>query len=132
MAQEPGEAPLGDAYFHFYLLAMGAGRLRSASELMAMMTEEQKANFKPLAIPLKAGHAAFHHPLLVHGSFANFSPRSRKAFVLIVFADGTVSDTDEPLLEGVPVIPKGQKMDGKFFPLIFDPRELEGEKGIKL
>jgi demethylspheroidene O-methyltransferase len=39
MAQEPGEAPLGDAYFHFYLLAMGAGRLRSASELMAMMTE---------------------------------------------------------------------------------------------
>ena len=39
MAQRPGEAPLGDAYFHFYLLAMGAGRLRSASELMAMMTE---------------------------------------------------------------------------------------------
>jgi demethylspheroidene O-methyltransferase len=39
MAQEPGDTPLGDAYFHFYLLAMGAGRLRSASELMAMMGE---------------------------------------------------------------------------------------------
>ena len=87
---------------------------------MAMMTEEQKANFKPVAIPLKAGHAAFHHPLLVHGSFANYSDRSRKAFVLNVFADGTVSDTNEPLLSGVPVIPKGEKMGGKFFPLIFE------------
>jgi demethylspheroidene O-methyltransferase len=39
MAQEPGDAPQGDAYFHFYLLAMGAGRLRTPSELMAMMAE---------------------------------------------------------------------------------------------
>ncbi len=86
---------------------------------MAMMTEEQKAEFKPVAIPLKAGHAAFHHPLLVHGSFANFSSRSRKAFVLNVFADGTVSDTDEPLLEGVPVIPKGEKNGREVFSAYF-------------
>jgi ectoine hydroxylase-related dioxygenase (phytanoyl-CoA dioxygenase family) len=92
--------------------------------LMAMMTESQKENFKPVAIPLKAGHAAFHHPLLVHGSFANFSPKSRKAFVLNVFADGTVSDTDDPLLEGIPVVQKGGKMEGKFFPMIFDPSTL--------
>jgi len=91
--------------------------------LMEMMTEEQKDNFKPVAIPLKAGYAAFHHPLLVHGSFANCSDRSRKAFVLNVFADGTVSDSDEPLLEGVPAIKKGSKLEGKFFPLIFDPAE---------
>jgi len=37
MAQNPNEAPLGDAYFHFYLLAMGAGRLRTTGELSAMM-----------------------------------------------------------------------------------------------
>jgi len=90
-----------------------------------MMTEAQKADFKPVAIPLKAGYAAFHHPLFVHGSFANYSERSRKAFVLNVFADGTISNTDEPLLEGVPVIRKGEKMEGKFFPLIFDPNDLE-------
>ena len=89
-----------------------------------MMTAEQIAEFKPVAIPLKAGYAAFHHPLLVHGSFANYSDRSRKAFVLNVFADGTISNSDEPLLEGVPVIPKGQKMEGKFFPLIFDPANI--------
>jgi ectoine hydroxylase-related dioxygenase (phytanoyl-CoA dioxygenase family) len=90
--------------------------------LLEMLSEEQKAQFAPVAIPLKAGYAAFHHPLLVHGSYANYSPRSRKAFVLNVFADGTLSDSDEPLLSGVPVIPKGEKMGGKFFPLIFDPK----------
>lgn len=39
MAQPSGEAPLGDAYFHFYLLAMGSGRLRTPKELMDMMEE---------------------------------------------------------------------------------------------
>jgi demethylspheroidene O-methyltransferase len=37
MAQNANEPPLGDAYFHFYLLAMGAGRLRTTGELSAMM-----------------------------------------------------------------------------------------------
>lgn len=92
--------------------------------LMSMLNEAQKEAFKPVSIPLQAGYAAFHHPLLVHGSYANYSDRSRKAFVLNVFADGTVSDTDESLLQGVPVIPKGEKMGGKFFPLIFDPKEI--------
>jgi len=92
--------------------------------LKAVLSEEQRAQFKPVAIPLKAGYAAFHHPLLVHGSYANYSPRSRKAFVLNVFADGTLSDSNEPLLAGVPVIPKGEKMGGKFFPLLFDPKNL--------
>lgn len=91
--------------------------------LMSMLNEKQKEFFKPVSIPLQAGYAAFHHPLLVHGSYANHSDRSRKAFVLNVFADGTVSDTDEVLLKGVPVISKGEKMGGKFFPLIFDPKE---------
>jgi ectoine hydroxylase-related dioxygenase (phytanoyl-CoA dioxygenase family) len=89
--------------------------------LMSMLNETQKEAFKPVSIPLQAGYAAFHHPLLVHGSYANYSDRSRKAFVLNVFADGTVSDTEDVLLQGVPIIPKGEKMEGKFFPLIFDP-----------
>jgi len=45
---------------------------------------------------------------------------SRRAFVLNVFADGTISNTDEELLKGVPPIPKGNKMEGKFFPLLFE------------
>lgn len=68
---------------------------------------------------MEPGYATFHHPLLVHGSFMNLSERSNKAFVINVFSDGTSSDTDNTLLEGVPIVPKGSKMDGKFFPLLY-------------
>ncbi len=36
MAQTPGAARMGDAYFGFYLLAMGRGRPRSAAEIAGM------------------------------------------------------------------------------------------------
>jgi demethylspheroidene O-methyltransferase len=39
MAQEPRDEQAGDAYFHFYLLAMGAGRLRTPHELSRMLME---------------------------------------------------------------------------------------------
>jgi hypothetical protein len=32
-----------------------------------------------------------------------------------------MSNADEPLLAGVPVIPRGNKMEGQFFPLLFEP-----------
>ncbi|HEY1216482.1 MAG TPA: phytanoyl-CoA dioxygenase family protein [Bryobacteraceae bacterium] len=89
--------------------------------LMQFLTEEQKAGFKPIPIELKKGHAAFHHPLMVHGSFANSSPHARRAFVLNVFADGTESKTDQELLKGVPPIKAGHRMEGPFFPLLFTP-----------
>lgn len=89
--------------------------------LKAFITEQQLAEFNPVPMELRAGYATFHHPLTVHGSYENRSKRSRRAFVLNVFADGTRSDTDEELLKGVPVIPKGEKMDGQFFPLLFSP-----------
>lgn len=89
--------------------------------LMKYLTEEQKKEFKPVAIELKKGYGSFHHPLLVHGSYENNSEMSRRAFVINVFADGTVSNTDDELLSGVPIIPKGHKMQGKFFPLLYNP-----------
>ncbi|WP_150452096.1 phytanoyl-CoA dioxygenase family protein [Arenibacter lacus] len=87
--------------------------------LKQFLSPEQQEAFNPVPIELKKGYATFHHPLLVHGSYANTSGRSRRAFVLNVFADGTTSNTDEELLHGVPPIPKGEKMKGKFFPLLF-------------
>lgn len=89
--------------------------------LMDYLTPEQRAAFKPVPVELKKGYAAFHHPLMVHGSYANKSPRSRRAFVLNVFADGTLSNSDSELLPNTPGIPKGEKMDGQFYPLLFDP-----------
>lgn len=89
--------------------------------LMRVLSDSQKAQFdNPVAIELKKGFATFHHPLMVHGSYENKSKMSRRAFVINVFADGTVSNTDEELLAGVPPIAKGAKMEGKFFPLLFN------------
>jgi hypothetical protein len=41
--------------------------------------------------------------------------------VVNVFRDGTRSASDEVILEGVPPIPHGQPMGGRFFPVLFDP-----------
>lgn len=87
--------------------------------LMEFLTEDQKAAFKPIPIELKKGYATFHHPLLVHGSYENKSERSRRAFVLNVFADGTHSDIDDDFLDGIPFVKKGKKMEGQFFPLLY-------------
>ena len=68
---------------------------------------------------MKNAVASFHFN--GYGSHENKSARARRAFVLNVFTDGTQSNTDEVLLKGVPVIKKGNKMQGRFFPLIFNP-----------
>lgn len=83
-----------------------------------MSAEQIEALNHPQPVVVKAGQCSFHHPLMVHGSFANYTNRSRRAFVLNVFKDGVISNSDEPLLNGVPVIPKGQKMEGQYFPLL--------------
>ena len=85
------------------------------------LTPQQRAAFKPVAIELKAGECSFHHPLMVHGSYANETPVPRRALVINAFRDGVVSASDEPLLEGVPVIASGQKIEGQFFPLLYEP-----------
>ena len=85
------------------------------------LTEDQMREFKPVPIELKKGECSFHHPMMVHGSFANTSDRPRRAAVINVIRDGVVSDSDEPLLAGVPVVPRGTKLDGQFFPLLYDP-----------
>jgi ectoine hydroxylase-related dioxygenase (phytanoyl-CoA dioxygenase family) len=89
--------------------------------IQTVLSPEQRTQFKPVAVELKKGEAAFHHPLMVHGSFANSTESQRRAAVINVFRDGVVSDTDQPLLKGAPVVPKGAKMQGQFFPLLFDP-----------
>jgi len=88
----------------------------------AFLTPTQKEEFKhKVPVEMKRGYGTFHHPLMVHGSYENKSSRSRRAFVLNVFADETTSDTDSELLQGVPVIHRGKKMEGQFFPLLYDP-----------
>ena len=78
------------------------------------LNDEQKKQFDhPQFAEVKAGEAIFHHSLTLHGSGENKSDKPRRAFVINAFADGVISDSDEPLLEGVPVVSKGSKMQEK-------------------
>jgi ectoine hydroxylase-related dioxygenase (phytanoyl-CoA dioxygenase family) len=99
-----------------------AGNMEAIREVLS---DEQWEQFqKPVAVELKAGEATFHHPLMIHGSFENRTDRPRRAAVINVFLDGVRSDSDEPLLSGVPAVPRGNPMDGPFFPLLLDPRRV--------
>jgi ectoine hydroxylase-related dioxygenase (phytanoyl-CoA dioxygenase family) len=97
-----------------------AGDMDAIREVLSPAQWEQFQH--PVAIELKAGEASFHHPLLVHGSFENRTERPRRAAVVNVVRDGVQSCSDQPLLAGVPAVPSGQKLDGQFFPLLYQPQ----------
>lgn len=82
------------------------------------LSAEQKDAFHPMPVVMPAGHASFHHPMTVHGSYENRSDRPRRGVVLNFMRDGVRSNTYDALLSGVPVIPMGQKLEGQFFPLL--------------
>lgn len=107
---------------HRWDLLPSVGLAGDMEAIRDVLTDEQWEQFqKPAAIELKAGECSFHHPLMVHGSFANSTERPRRAIVLNVVRDGVCSDSDEPLLEGAAVVPKGRPLGGQFYPLLFDP-----------
>ena len=87
--------------------------------IQSILTDEQKQAFQPTAIELKKGQGTFHHPRMIHGSYANLTERQRRATVINVFKDGVCSASDQPLLQGVPIIPRGENIAGQFFPKLF-------------
>lgn len=106
---------------HRWNLLPVTGLAGDMDAIQTVLSPEQKAEFKPVAVELKKGECSFHHPMMVHGSFENKTDAARRATVINVFRDGVRSAADMPLLEGVPVIPTGKKMEGQFFPLLYDP-----------
>lgn len=106
---------------HRWPLLPITGLAGDMNAIQTVLNEEQREQFKPVAIELAAGECAFHHPLLVHGSYANDTDGPRRATVINVVRDGVHSISDRPLLDGVPVLPPGEKLGGTFFPLLFDP-----------
>jgi len=107
---------------HRWNLLPMTGLTGDMDEIMTVLSPEQQQAFHPVPIELKRGQCTFHHPLMVHGSYANRSERPRRATLINAFRDGVQSASDEALLAGVPPIPKGHKMEGQFFPLLFDPQ----------
>ncbi len=89
-----------------------------------LLSSRMKDEFRPVAIELNKGECSFHHARMMHGSYANITNHPRRATVINMFRDGVVSNSNEPLLEGTPVIPIGEKMGGRFFPLLYDPARI--------
>ena len=107
---------------HRWSLLPITGLAGDMEAIHSVLSREQKAAFKPVAIELKKGEASFHHPLMIHGSYENRTDGPRRATVINVFRDGVKSASDAPMLEGVPPIKAGEPMSGQFFPLLYDPR----------
>ena len=105
---------------HTWPLLPITGLAGDMEAIQSVLNDEQKAAFNPIPIELKRGQCAFHHPLLIHGSYDNRSERPRRAVVINTVRDGVHSVTDETLLEGVPVVPNGQPLDGQFFPILLE------------
>src|SRR3989454_245203 len=120
---------------HRWNLLPITGLANDMKAIQRVLSEAQKAQFKPVAIELKKGECSFHHPLMVHGSYENRSDRPRRGAVVNVFRDGVRSASNDSPLEGVPPIPVGQKMGGQFFPLLLEGysadvvRVIDGIKG---
>jgi ectoine hydroxylase-related dioxygenase (phytanoyl-CoA dioxygenase family) len=106
---------------HRWELLPVTGLAGDMDAIQAVLSDEQKRQFRPVAVELSRGYCSFHHPLMVHGSYENRTERQRRAAVINVFRDGVASDSDEVLLDGVPPIAKGHKMEGQFFPLLYKP-----------
>jgi len=102
-------------------LPITSGDFSDMDSIQSVLSPEEKVQWKPVPALLKKGQVSFHHPLMVHGSYPNRSDRPRRAAVVNYFGQGTKSITDQELLDGVPVVPKGQPITGPFFPLVFHP-----------
>lgn len=107
---------------HRWNLLPKTGLTGNMDEIMTVLTPEQKEAFHPIPIEIKRGECSFHHPLIVHGSHANYGSSPRRATLVNAFRDGVRSATDNPLLDGVPTVPRGFPLGGQFFPVLFDPR----------
>lgn len=104
------------------LLPIPEGRHKAPTEaIRSVLTPEEDRQFQPVPVEVRRGECIFHSGMVLHGSYENRTDRPRRAAVVNYFLDGTLSASDDPLLHGVPVIPKGTRMEGQFFPLLFDP-----------
>ncbi|MFG0335064.1 MAG: phytanoyl-CoA dioxygenase family protein, partial [Maioricimonas sp. JB049] len=96
---------------HKWTLLPITGLAGDMNAIRKVVSDEQwEALENPTPIVLQRGEAAFHHPLMVHGSRENRTDRQRRAVVINTVRDGVQSDANEPLLEGVPAIPKGKPL----------------------
>ena len=101
------------------------GNMDSVTQILS---EDQKAAFdNKIANELPKGYASFHHPLMMHGSYANHSERSRRAVVINAMASTTLGNTEGydrlEALSSFPAMPHNKILNGQFFPLLVDEKD---------
>ena len=87
-----------------------------------MLDAEQQRALRTCKLPavLEAGEAVFHHPLVMHGSYANTSASQRRATVLNVMQKGVVSNCQGHDMGNFPCVADGREMGshGCYPPLV--------------
>lgn len=74
-------------------------------------------------------HSLIAHSCVSSALHACLLSASQCIAVRDVVMRSTQSKSNEPMLEGIPVVPAGERMRGRFFPLVFERRVAAG-KGL--
>ena len=130
---------------HLWGLLPITGLTGEGAGIESALDETRRRDFRPVPVEVKAGHAVFHHPLMIHGSGPNTSARPRRGIVVNVMADGTRAAEDLPDVDGVPAwllgrtedelawpvggAPKGGRLAGRFWPRL-DGLSLPGRHAV--
>ena len=87
--------------------------------LFDLLTDEQKAQWNPVAVVLKAGSCTFHHGLTFHYTNANTTRQTRRALVTIYIPEeityAAEEKMDNPFSETI-TSQKGEPLRGTRFP----------------
>ena len=121
---------------HKWGLLPVTGLAGDMNAVKSVLNEEQLTVFeKKVANEMPRGYASFHHPLMMHGSYENFSDRPRRAAVINAMGDGTQGNTAGydrlDALKTFPSMLQDELLDSQFFPLLFEgDKELGNVKDI--
>lgn len=66
-------------------------------QIMELLSDEQKALWKPVPVEMKAGSCTFHHGLTFHFANPNTTEHTRRAFVAIFIPEGITYAADEKM-----------------------------------
>ena len=87
--------------------------------LFDLLTDAQKARWKPVAVERKAGSCTFHHGLTFHYTRANTTTQTRRALVTIYIPEGITyaaeEKMDNPFSDTI-TSKKGEPLRGTRFP----------------
>lgn len=66
-------------------------------QIIELLSDEQKALWKPVPVEMKAGSCTFHHGLTFHFANPNTTEHTRRAFVAIFIPEGITYAADEKM-----------------------------------